>query len=244
MNKKKFAMKPNEHLNVPATKQVLNKELFSEVAPKYDFITNVLSLGRDKYWKKYFIKVLPEKRSPICVDLACGTGDLSRLLSQRYSDGKIIGLDLTPAMLDIAKEQLKENVEYIEGSMQKLPFEDGYANIITGGYALRNAPDLDVALSEIARVLDADGQAAFLDFSKPHNKMGQAIYYMLLKIWGGFWGIILHGNPDVYGYIADSLKLFPDRVVLREYFSCQNLRVIKSKRFFFGMIESILLEKE
>ena len=91
-------------------------------------------------------------------------------------------------------------------------------DIVTGGYALRNAPDLGTAIDEISRVLKPCGVAAFLDFSKPSGKILQKMEYWALKTWTGPWGTLLHRNREVYRYIAESLQPFPDRSQLRDIF--------------------------
>ena len=241
----RFSLKPNEHLNSPEAKQGFNKKLFAEVAPKYDFITKALSFGRDAAWKRHLIQTLPEKTAPVCIDLACGTGDFTRMLAERFPDGDVTGLDLTPAMLELAKKQTANPaITYLEGSMAALPFDDESTDLVTGGYALRNAPDLDQTLGEIARILRPNGTAAFLDFSKPRNSAGQTLTHLALKIWGGFWGLILHGNPDVYGYIADSLRTYPNRTTLQQKCTRHHLIPTHTKRFFGGLLEVIQLQKK
>lgn len=240
----RFSLKPMDHLAVPDQKQDFNRALFAEVAPKYDFITKALSFGRDAAWKRALIAGLPNRDAPVCLDLACGTGDITRLLAERYPKGRVIGLDLTPAMLGIADRRTDAfNVEYLEGSMAALPIDDAGVDLVTGGYALRNAPDLNQTLDEIARVLKPGGTAAFLDFSKPRNPAGQALGHAALKCWGGFWGLVLHGNPDVYGYIADSLKLYPDRTALGERFAARGLELKGSRRFMGGLLENVSFQK-
>ncbi|MDF7799364.1 ubiquinone/menaquinone biosynthesis methyltransferase [Pontiellaceae bacterium B1224] len=240
----RFNLKPMDYLSAPESKQTFNRSLFSEVAPKYDFITQALSFGRDGAWKRHLLKSLPELEAPQCLDLACGTGDITRMLAERYPTGKATGLDLTPAMLAIAEKRTDNAaITYIEGSMAKLPCETASLDIVTGGYALRNAPDLNQAIDEIARVLRPGGQAAFLDFSKPVNRAGQRISHLLLKFWGGFWGLVLHGNADVYGYIADSLKLYPDRSALQQRFEERGFRQAGSRRFFGGLLQIVRFEK-
>lgn len=240
----RFSLKPMEYIRAPESKQSFNRSLFAEVAPKYDFITKALSFGRDAAWKRRLLAGLPDSGSPACIDLACGTGDLSRMLAARYPEGQVTGLDLTPQMLEIADKHTDAfNVAYVEGSMAALPFDTGSVDIVTGGYALRNAPDLNQTLDEIARVLRPGGCAAFLDFSKPANKAGQAIGHFLLKFWGGLWGLLLHGNPDVYGYIADSLALFPDRPELRDRFSKRGFTLHASRSFFGGLLEVVVFHK-
>ncbi len=241
----RFNLKPLEYIGAPESKQTFNRSLFAEVAPKYDFITKALSFGRDSAWKRSLLACLPETASLTCIDLACGTGDLTRMLAERYNSGKITGLDLTPEMLAIADKRTDAfNVSFVEGSMADLPFDADSSDIVTGGYALRNAPDLNQTLDEIARILRPGGYAAFLDFSKPKNRTGQAICHFLLKFWGGLWGLLLHGNPDVYGYIADSLKLYPDRIELRDRFAKRGFGLHSSTRFFGGLLEIVVFKKK
>lgn len=244
MTTARFQLKPMQHLGAPDTKQRFNRSLFSEVAPKYDFITKALSFGRDTAWKRKLIASLPDLSNPACVDIACGTGDITRMLAERYPAGKVTGLDLTPAMLEIAHTRTSDSrIDYLEGSMAELPFDSASIDVVTGGYALRNAPSLNQTIDEIARVLRPGGMAALLDFSKPRNRFGQLFSHALLKCWGGFWGLVLHGNPDVYGYIADSLKLYPDRTVLRERFAMRGFTLQCSTRFFGGLLEVVQFEK-
>ncbi len=241
----RFNLKPMEYIHVPTTKQTFNRNLFAEVAPKYDFITKALSLGRDIAWKRKLLAMLPRSSAPTCIDLACGTGDVTQMLAERYPDGTIIGLDLTPEMLAIADKRIDTfNVSFIEGSMAQLPCDPESMDVVTGSYALRNAPDLNQTIDEISRVLKLGGYAAFLDFSKPANKTGQMIGHGLLKFWGGLWGLLLHGNPDVYGYIADSLKLYPDRKELLSCFNERGLFVHSRQRFYGGLLEAVVFQKQ
>lgn len=242
--KTRFQLKPMEHLGAAESKQNFNRSLFSEVAPKYDFITKALSFGRDAAWKRALLTSLPQKNDPLCVDLACGTGDITRMLANQFPTGTVTGLDLTPAMLDIArKETADTSINYVEASMAALPFDPNSVDIVTGGYALRNAPDLNQTLDEIARILRPGGQAAFLDFSKPTHRLGQYLTHIALKFWGGFWGFVLHGNPDVYGYIADSLKLYPDRDSVRQRFESRGFHHQSSRQFFGGLLQIVRFEK-
>lgn len=240
----RFNMIPRHHLLEAHGKQALNYSLFTEVAPKYDFVTKALSLGRDGAWKRSLIADLPSRETPACLDLACGTGDITRLLARRYPKGRITGLDLTPAMLDIAAQHSQQDsIRFVEGSMHALPFSDASQDIVTGGYALRNAPDLDQALDEICRVLRVGGVASFLDFSKPQSRLGQLVSHGLLKSWGAFWGLVLHGNANVYGYIADSLWVYPDRTQLQEKFRQRGFILRHRRRFYGGLLESLSFHK-
>jgi len=240
-----FALKFGDHADLPDKKKFYNEQLFEEVAPKYDFVTKALSLGRDAAWKRQLVNALPEKiATPRCVDLACGTGDVSLLLADRYPNGTVIGLDLTESMLGLAKQrQIPKNLSFTQCDMCDTGIESGSADIVTGSYALRNAPDLQKVLAETVRILKPGGVAAFLDFSKPSTPSLQVAEYWLLKAWESFWGVTLHRNHAVYAYIAESLALFPDRALLRKYVSGHGFSIVDSRRFYFGILEMFILRK-
>lgn len=243
---KKSQLNPLRSLdwNNPQEKRQHNRDLFDVVAPAYDRVTRRLSFGRDRSWKKKLIRSLPPFAAPVCLDIACGTGDLSAALHTRYPEGRISGLDLNPVMLGIARNKhAATGIEFLEGDMARLPFPDESIDILTGGYALRNAPELATTLSEIRRVLRSGGSAAFLDFSRSGCTPCAALQLFLLRVWGGFWGLILHGDAQVYGYIAASLARFPAVRELRRLFRENGLEIIREKRLFFGFTRLVLVRK-
>ncbi|MDD3019886.1 MAG: ubiquinone/menaquinone biosynthesis methyltransferase [Alphaproteobacteria bacterium] len=241
---RRFNLMIGDHLKTPETKKYYNEQVFSEIAPRYDFITRALSLWRDAVWKQNLIAALPEKNNSVCLDLACGTGDIAFLLAGKYPQGQITGLDITEPMLEIARSRNSySNVSFINQDMSHLEFSGNSVDIITGSYALRNAPDLDTVISEMHRVLKPGGYAAILDFSKPQSKMGQELEYWLLKIWAGFWGILLHRNHEVYSYIAESLQAYPDRVILKSTLENQGFFIKQSSLYFGGITELLLIQK-
>jgi ubiquinone/menaquinone biosynthesis C-methylase UbiE len=106
-------------------------------------------------------------------------------------------------------------------------------DLVTGGYALRNAPSLRAALEEVLRMLKPGGTAAFLDFAKSPRRRLQLL---LLRLWTGIWGYLLHGNPEVYTYIADSLAIFPDWVRFEALLAELGFRGIRTRLRFAGLI--------
>jgi demethylmenaquinone methyltransferase/2-methoxy-6-polyprenyl-1,4-benzoquinol methylase len=241
---RRFALKAREHLRAPDRKRFFNEKHFGEAARRYDFATKAMSLGRDAAWKRALVAVLPDLPAPACVDIACGTGDVAFLLAGRYPGGTVVGIDIAAEMLDLARERNGfPNVRFEPGDMGALPFADGSVDVLTGSYALRNAPELRSALAEIRRVLADDGTAAILDFSRPESPLLQKLQFLLLKVWCGSWGFLLHGTPEVHGYVAESLALFPDRRRLAGILRAEGFEVVSSRRFFFGITELLLLKK-
>ncbi len=231
-------------IDTPEKKRQFNQQHFSVAAKRYDLATRAMSLGRDRSWKKQLIATLPQGGTPNCLDLATGSGDLAFLLAQAYPTGKVIGLDLTTEMLQLAKERNNyHHLDFICADMAITGMAAGSFDIITGSYALRNAADLGAILNEIQRLLKPGGHAAFLDFSKPVSLAAQKGQFLLLKSWCGLWGLLLHGDPGIHAYIADSLKQFPDRNNLHLLIGESGLDLIASRRFYAGMLELSLVRK-
>eukprot|EP00300_Choanocystis_sp_HF-7_P027755 c32974_g1_i1.p1 GENE.c32974_g1_i1~~c32974_g1_i1.p1 ORF type:complete len:530 (+),score=70.38 c32974_g1_i1:66-1592(+) len=181
---------------------------------------------------------------PVIVDIACGTGDLCRALAARYPEARVLGTDLTPRMIELASAlHVLPNVEFSVQNMCALELPSGTVSLLTGSYALRNAPSLASALVEVERVLAPDGTAAFLDFSKPESRAFGAVQYGLLHLWGSLWGLLVHGDPRVYAYIAESLQAFPPREQLAAVFADAGLELVERRRLFLGFIEVLIARK-
>jgi ubiquinone/menaquinone biosynthesis methyltransferase len=236
-----YTMKQPGFSATPDKKRMYNRRLFGIVAAHYHFLTRVLSFGRDPTWKRWLVDRLPPDGTPVVIDIASGNGDIAFRLRKKYRSSPIFAADLTPEMFASTRLSRRvSNIAFVIQDMSELGFKNTSADIVTGGYALRNAPDLEPTLAEIARILKPGGIAAFLDFSRPSGKIPAFIEYVLLKSWGGLWGLLLHGNPEIYGYIAESLRVFPDRASLHALLSTYDIPVSQSKTFFFGIIEVLI----
>jgi ubiquinone/menaquinone biosynthesis methyltransferase len=240
----KFSLKIKDHIHTPDGKRTYNEQHFTEAASRYDFAARAMSLGRDAGWKRAMVAALPEMPAPCCIDLACGTGDIAFLLAEKYPKGKVVGIDLTEPMLNLArKRNAGGQVNFLCGDMTATGMPDAGADIITGSYAVRNAPDLRLAFQEIYRLLKPNGVVALLDFSKPTNRYLQYLQCAVLRYWCGFWGLILHGNAEIHAYIAASLEHFPDREQLRALIDESGLRICHFQRFYLGILELLVLRK-
>ncbi len=239
-----FNLKISDYINSPEGKTYFNQEHFTEASSHYDLATILMSLGQDKNWKHELIMDLPDYESPSVLDLATGTGDLVLEVAKRYPDARITGVDLTQAMLDIAKKRCAGlNAEFRICSIDCLNFPEKSFKLITAGYALRNSPNLQKTLSQIYSCLSDDGIVAILDFAKPESKLFQKLQYYLLKFWGSMWGIVLHANPQVHGYISASLHNYPAESALDAMIKQAGFNKIIRKRRFAGMMDLIFLQK-
>jgi demethylmenaquinone methyltransferase/2-methoxy-6-polyprenyl-1,4-benzoquinol methylase len=179
------------------------RDMFSTIAPKYDFITRVFSYGMDLRWKRLAVRyaMLPARANVL--DLACGTGDFAKLVTRQCPDAYVVAADLTERMLHLSN--LRQTVCTDAAS---LPFATGCFDAVFVGYGLRNFPRLAATIEEIQRVLRPGGVLVSLDFFLPSRPWLRRFYLAYLYAQGAFWGVILHRRARVYTYIPDSLRSF------------------------------------
>jgi demethylmenaquinone methyltransferase/2-methoxy-6-polyprenyl-1,4-benzoquinol methylase len=184
------------------------RRLFATIADRYDFITGFLSYGQDRKWKQKLILLADLQPDDRVLDLACGTGDLLFAAVPPARSG--VGLDVTHRMLQLAQRRRHDpRTPLITADMLALPFVDDHFTLVTTGYGLRNVPDLSQALREIHRVLAPGGRLLSLDFNRPGNPVVRGVYHAYLTMVGSLLGLALHGDPDTYRYIPESIRNYP-----------------------------------
>jgi ubiquinone/menaquinone biosynthesis methyltransferase len=192
----------------PDGKRRYVRRLFATIADRYDFITGFLSYGQDRRWKRRVIALADLRPSDRVLDLACGTGDLLFAAVPPAHSG--VGLDVTFRMLQLARQRRTDSrAAVVTGDMLALPFRDEGFTVVTTGYGLRNVPSLEQALDEIHRVLGPGGRLLSLDFNRPGNGLVRGAYLAYLTVVGSLLGVALHGDPDTYRYIPESIRNYP-----------------------------------
>lgn len=203
-------MKWQQRFSSPEHKRRYVRGLFSTIADRYDLITVLLSYGQDRRWKRRLVRGLPAAPGTRVLDLACGTGDIA--FEAASQGARVVGLDITHRMLQLARDRRARSaarVALVEGDMMALPFPDASFDVVTTGYGLRNVPELASALAEIGRVLVPGGTLLSLDFDRPRNRVQRGTYLAYLTVVGSVLGFALHGDPDTYRYIPESIKRYP-----------------------------------
>ena len=199
----------------PEDKRRYVRRLFATIADRYDFITVVLSFGRDRAWKRRLAREARLQAGDRVVDLACGTGDIA--FEAALYGAEVIGLDVTLRMIELARgkaglaklDGLWPVPHFTVGDMMALPFADATADVVTTGYGLRNVPGLAEAADEIARVLRPGGRLLSLDFNRPRQPLILKLYLGYLTVVGASLGWLLHRDPDTYRYIPESVRRYP-----------------------------------
>ncbi|MCI0419737.1 MAG: ubiquinone/menaquinone biosynthesis methyltransferase [Acidobacteria bacterium] len=201
-----------EHLTATAKKQFYVNRMFATIAPRYDLVTSLLSYGQDQRWKRKLVAMAEVQPQHQVLDLACGTGDITYLLARQLGSGQATGVDITPEMVELARRKQPSNetrVRFETGDICQLSFADASFERITAGYAVRNVPDISRLLGEVFRLLKPGGRFLSLDFGKPEGHFYRWAYLGYLSATGSALGWLLHGDPDVYRYIAESIKHYP-----------------------------------
>jgi len=192
-------------ISTPEGKSRYVRRLFATIADRYDLITVALSYGQDRRWKRRVIALASLGADDRVLDLACGTGDILFAAAERVRCA--VGLDLTYRMLQLARR--KGRAPLVAGDMLALPFPAASFTVVTVGYGLRNVPDLSGAIREVHRVLRPGGRLLSLDFNRPSNPLIRRAYLLYLTIVGSSLGVLLHGDPDTYRYIPESIRSYP-----------------------------------
>lgn len=150
------------------------KELFAAIAGRYDAMNRIMSLGTDVLWRRAALRGISLPQGSAVLDLACGTGDFTVELSERWPYSRITGVDLTPQMLDIARLKLagRRNVTLLQGDAQDLTaIGPGSCSLVVCAFGFRNFPDKAKALSECNRVLVTGGRLVVLELFRPESKI-------------------------------------------------------------------------
>ena len=211
------------------------RQLFTTVAPRYDFITRAFSYGMDVRWKRLGVELARLPKEPVVLDLACGTGDFSHLIRERSPFAQTVAVDLTHGMLVLARERQAAS-EVVCADAVCLPFDDASFDCVFVGYGLRNFPDLSTAIGEIRRVTRAGGLLVTLDFFLPVNSVLRKLYLAYLYAQGAFWGTLLHRSPKIYTYIPDSLRCFISIPEFSRLLGREGYRTVGAREYIFGGI--------
>ena len=189
--------------------------MFARIAGRYDLLNHLLSGNVDKSWRRLVARTLEPSlvEGARVLDVACGTGDLSRVLA-RAGAASVIGLDFCRPMLEIARHKAADDdriVPFIEGDALRLPFADEAFDVVTIAFGLRNLAGVEDGLRELLRILKPGGRAAVLEFSSPVVPGFRALfrfYFTRLLPRIGGW---LSGSRGAYSYLPDSVSRFPDQ---------------------------------
>jgi demethylmenaquinone methyltransferase/2-methoxy-6-polyprenyl-1,4-benzoquinol methylase len=196
----------------PEEKRQYVQVMFSQMADGYDRMNRILSAGRDMSWRRVLVERANLSSGARVLDVAAGTGDVTRLLADRAPEGKVIGLDFARPMLALAAEKLDSalapRISLVQGDGQRLPFPDDSFDAVTSAFALRNAADVPALFAEMRRVLRPCGRVACMEICKPTAPVFRSVFALYFNRIVPLLGRILTRSPEAYTYLPESLNRF------------------------------------
>lgn len=193
--------------------------VFHSVAQKYDLMNDIMSAGLHRGWKRFAVEISGVKEGDHVLDVAGGSGDLSRLFSRKVGiTGEVVLTDINASMLAVGRDRLTDDgisAPVLQCDAEKLPFPDRYFDCVIVAFGLRNMTHKDKALAEMQRVLRPGGRLLVLEFSKvwkPLAPLYDAYSFKLLPLMGR----LVANDADSYQYLAESIRMHPDQETLRQ----------------------------
>jgi len=219
------------------------RNTFEDIAPKYDFLNRVLSLGIDIYWRKKAIKLTNFKDGNKVLDVACGTGDFSILAKFKHKLD-IYGADFSLNMLRLYNKKKSYTLgKLVQTQSEHLPFVDSTFDNIIVAFGVRNFYDIPKAFDEFKRVLKSGGKVTILEFSLPKNKLIGLLYKFYFKKVLPLIGGIVSGNFSAYKYLPDSVEEFDEKINLVELLNNAKFSKVIRTTLSFGIVQCVIAEK-
>lgn len=196
-------------------------DVFHSVASKYDVMNDVMSFGIHRLWKRYTIDMARARPGNRILDLAGGTGDLTKKFSKIVGPtGEVVLSDINSSMLGEGRDRLTNdgvlgNVRFAQANAEALPFPDNHFDVITIAFGLRNVTDKSKALASMYRVLKPGGRLLVLEFSKPVAALAPIYDTYSFKILPKM-GKLIANDEESYRYLAESIRMHPDQQTLKE----------------------------
>lgn len=224
--------------------------MFAQIAPRYDLLNHVLSLGIDIRWRKKVVAKLRLDQDAPILDCCTGTGDLALLLAKRVAGRvEVIGSDFCSEMLQFARKKHQASqhnlpVKFVEADAQNLPFESNKFQAVTVAFGLRNVQDTEKGISELVRVCRPGGQVAVLEFSKPTAPGLKQLYQVYFqRVLPRLGQSIAKNDHSAYEYLPSSVVEFPCGQQLSDKLSSLGLTNVKYYPFTLGVATLYLGDK-
>lgn len=215
------------------------REMFSRIAPRYDFLNHLLSFQLDRVWRRRVVsrfRHILARADARVLDLCCGTGDLAIVL-RRGGRAAVVGGDFAHPMLVRALEKTEQldSIAFVESDALRLPFADASFDLVTTAFGFRNLANYERGLREMRRVLAPGGEVSILEFSEARGVFGPAYRFYLRRIVPRLGGAV-SGSPAAYSYLPASVAQFPGPGELAAMMESAGFRSVRFERWTFGSV--------
>ena len=212
------------------------RDMFGQVAPRYDLLNRLLSFNIDQWWRSRTVKRfrgILNRADAVVLDLCCGTGDLSIALSKQ-ARARVLGSDFCHPMLTAATR--KAALPFFEADALELPIAESSLDLVTVAFGFRNLANYERGLRELRRVLKPGGTAAILEFSQPPNPVFAAAYNLYSNRILPRVGAAISGAGEAYTYLPESVRKFPDAPALARMMEQAGYTDVRFERMTFGIV--------
>jgi len=218
------------------------QSMFNAVAPKYDFLNRLLSVGCDRFWRKAAVSEFKSLENKTILDVATGTADIPLEIVKRYPKPmQIVGMDFSLSMLKvgnkkISNNKLNNNIKLIPGAAENIPFKDHSFDGVIASFGVRNFMDTKQGLLEMHRILKPNGKIIILEFSFPKNIILEWLYRYYFEKILPITGRIISGHKTAYSYLPSSVVKFPQGETFKKILECVGFKNISLKPLTLGIV--------
>ena len=214
--------------------------MFDKIAPHYDLLNRVLSLGIDQWWRHRAINCLVQDKPTRVLDVATGTADVAIMAAKKLRPQEVVGIDIADEMLRLGRAKVAAQgqgkyIKLLRADAAQLPFSNDTFDAAVVAYGVRNFEDLGEGLSEIRRVLRPDGKLVVLEFSKPRISPVKELYQIYSWVLLPLIGRLVSGDPAAYTYLPKSVEAFPDGTEFLDYMAHAGYDDLQWKQLTFGI---------
>ncbi|MBP5636520.1 MAG: bifunctional demethylmenaquinone methyltransferase/2-methoxy-6-polyprenyl-1,4-benzoquinol methylase UbiE [Bacteroidales bacterium] len=225
------------------------QEMFDSVAPSYDRLNHIMSLGVDRSWRRKALREIVDGSQQRILDVACGTGDSTIGIALAAGSGtRVTGIDISEGMMSLvmrkaSHEGVHDRIKLLKADAEALPFPDGHFHRVTCAFGIRNFEHKDIALQEFLRVLAPGGKAVILELSVPDNKRLRRLYDLYFMHILPWIGGKISGNREAYKYLPASVHAFPSPEVFCEMMRTAGFTNVFFRTFTFGLCRMYVGER-
>ncbi len=216
----------------PAERERRIRRVFDTVAPRYDLMNDLMSMGTHRLWKRAFARMAAPRAGQVIVDLAGGTGDIAALMAG--ADRLVAVCDPSVAMMEAGRQRGRGALVWLAGAAERLPFADRAVDTLTISFGIRNVTDMPAALAEIRRVLKPGGRFLCLEFSKawaPIRPFYNLFSFTVIPRLGAW----VARAPEAYNYLIESIRRFPDQEEMKAIMERAGFADVRYRNLTFGI---------
>lgn len=225
------------------------REMFDSIAPSYDRLNHLLSLGIDNIWRKKALKEIVDGTQQQILDVACGTGDSTIAIAKAMTPGgKVTGIDISAGMMEplmrkAAHEGVHDRIKLLKADATRMPFNDSAFDRVTCAFGIRNFEDKDAGLREFLRVLRPGGKAVILELGVPDKPFVKSLYNIYFRHILPLVGGLISGNRTAYRYLPESVYAFPGPGTFCAKMESAGFHNVRHRKFTFGLCRLFIGEK-